>query len=33
MLVGASVLMPMILAYTGYSRQVFRSKTGHKGYH
>jgi cytochrome d ubiquinol oxidase subunit II len=33
MLVGASVLIPIILAYTGYSYWVFRGKTGHEGYH
>lgn len=33
MLAGTSVLIPMILAYTGYSYWVFRGKTGHEGYH
>jgi cytochrome d ubiquinol oxidase subunit II len=33
MLVGASVLIPIILAYTAYSYWVFRGKTGHEGYH
>ncbi|MBM1171534.1 cytochrome d ubiquinol oxidase subunit II [Microvirga arabica] len=33
MLVGASVLIPIILVYTGYSYWVFRGKTGHEGYH
>ncbi len=33
MLVGASVLIPIILIYTGYSYWVFRGKTGHEGYH
>jgi cytochrome d ubiquinol oxidase subunit II len=33
MLVGTSVLIPIILAYTGYSYWVFRGKTGHEGYH
>jgi cytochrome bd ubiquinol oxidase subunit II len=33
MLVGASVLLPIILTYTGYSYWVFRGKTGHEGYH
>jgi cytochrome d ubiquinol oxidase subunit II len=33
MLVGAAVLIPIILAYTGYSYWVFRGKTGHEGYH
>lgn len=32
-LVGASFLIPMILAYTGWSYWVFRGKTGHAGYH
>jgi cytochrome d ubiquinol oxidase subunit II len=31
MLVGASVLIPIILIYTGYSYWVFRGKTGHEG--
>ena len=33
MLVGAVVLIPIILIYTGYSYWVFRGKTGHEGYH
>ncbi len=33
MLVGAGVLIPIILAYTGYSYWVFRGKVGHEGYH
>ena len=33
LLVGMSVLIPMILAYTAYSYWVFRGKTGHEGYH
>lgn len=33
MLVGAAVLVPMILAYTGWSYWVFRGKVGHEGYH
>ncbi len=33
MLVGASVLIPIILTYTGYSYWVFRGKTGPEGYH
>lgn len=33
MLVGASVLIPVILAYTAYAYWVFRGKTGHDGYH
>ena len=33
MLVGAVIMVPIILAYTGYSYWVFRGKTGHEGYH
>jgi cytochrome d ubiquinol oxidase subunit II len=33
MLVGAVVLIPIILAYTGYAYWVFRGKVGHEGYH
>ena len=34
MLPGAVLVMvPIILAYTGYSYWVFRGKTGHEGYH
>jgi cytochrome d ubiquinol oxidase subunit II len=33
MLVGASVLVPLILAYTAWSYWVFRGKVGHEGYH
>lgn len=33
MLVGAGVLIPIILAYTGYSYWLFRGKAGHEGYH
>ena len=33
MLVGAAVLVPIILIYTGYAYWVFRGKTGHEGYH
>ncbi|WP_309087207.1 cytochrome d ubiquinol oxidase subunit II [Phenylobacterium sp.] len=33
MLVGAVVLIPIILGYTGYSYWVFRGKVGHEGYH
>ena len=33
MLVGAVVLIPIILTYTGYSYWVFRGKVGHEGYH
>jgi cytochrome d ubiquinol oxidase subunit II len=33
MLVGAAVLIPIILIYTGYAYWVFRGKVGHDGYH
>ncbi|WP_202841843.1 cytochrome d ubiquinol oxidase subunit II [Luteimonas saliphila] len=33
MLVGAVVLIPVILAYTGWAYWVFRGKVGHEGYH
>ena len=33
MLVGAVVLVPIILAYTGYAYWVFRGKVGQEGYH
>jgi cytochrome d ubiquinol oxidase subunit II len=33
MLVGAAIMVPIILAYTGYAYWVFRGKTGHEGYH
>ena len=33
MLVGAAALIPIILAYTGWSYWVFRGKVGHEGYH
>lgn len=33
MLVGAAVLVPLILAYTGWSYWVFRGKVGEDGYH
>jgi cytochrome bd ubiquinol oxidase subunit II len=33
MLVGASVLVPVILIYTAWSYWVFRGKVGHEGYH
>jgi cytochrome d ubiquinol oxidase subunit II len=33
MLAGTAVLVPMILAYTGFSYWVFRGKVGHEGYH
>jgi len=33
MLVGAGIMVPIILAYTGFSYWVFRGKVGHEGYH
>jgi len=33
MLPGVLIMVPIILAYTGYSYWVFRGKTGHEGYH
>lgn len=33
MLVGAGILIPIILAYTGYAYWVFRGKVGTEGYH
>jgi cytochrome bd ubiquinol oxidase subunit II len=33
MLVGASVLMPLILGYTGWAYWVFRGKVAAEGYH
>ncbi|MBC2667863.1 cytochrome d ubiquinol oxidase subunit II [Novosphingobium piscinae] len=33
MLVGAGVMVPIILAYTGWAYWVFRGKVGHEGYH
>jgi cytochrome d ubiquinol oxidase subunit II len=33
LLVGALVLVPIILAYTGYAYWVFRGKVGKEGYH
>ena len=33
LLVGAAILVPIILAYTGYSYWVFRGKVGAEGYH
>jgi cytochrome d ubiquinol oxidase subunit II len=33
MLVGAAIMVPIILAYTGYAYWVFRGKTGQEGYH
>ncbi|MGD9812105.1 MAG: cytochrome d ubiquinol oxidase subunit II [Sphingobium sp.] len=33
MLVGAAVMVPVILAYTGWAYWVFRGKVGEEGYH
>ena len=33
MLVGVAIMVPLILAYTGYAYWVFRGKVGHDGYH
>ena len=33
MLVGASVLLPLILAYTAWAYWVFRGKVAQEGYH
>ena len=33
MLVGASILVPLILVYTALSYWVFRGKVSHEGYH
>lgn len=33
MLVGVSIMLPIIIAYTGYAYWVFRGKVGHDGYH
>jgi cytochrome d ubiquinol oxidase subunit II len=33
MLVGAGIMVPLILAYTGWSYWVFRGKVGEDGYH
>ena len=33
MLVGTAIMVPVILAYTGYAYWVFRGKVGHEGYH
>jgi cytochrome d ubiquinol oxidase subunit II len=33
MLIGVSVMLPIIIAYTGYAYWVFRGKVGHEGYH
>ena len=31
--VGAAIMVPIILAYTGYAYWVFRGKTADEGYH
>ena len=33
MLIGAGIMVPIILIYTGFSYWVFRGKVGHEGYH
>jgi cytochrome d ubiquinol oxidase subunit II len=33
MLIGAAIMIPIILAYTGYAYWVFRGKVGTDGYH
>ena len=33
MLVGAAIMVPVILAYTGWAYRVFRGKVGQEGYH
>ncbi len=33
MLVGVGIMLPIIIAYTGYAYWVFRGKVGHEGYH
>jgi cytochrome d ubiquinol oxidase subunit II len=33
MLIGAGVMIPIILAYTGYAYWVFRGKVRDEGYH
>jgi cytochrome d ubiquinol oxidase subunit II len=33
MLVGAMVILPLIIAYTGWAYWVFRGKVGSHGYH
>jgi cytochrome d ubiquinol oxidase subunit II len=33
MLVGAAIIVPVILAYTGWAYWVFRGKVGARGYH
>ena len=33
MLIGAAIMVPIILAYTGWAYWVFRGKVGDEGYH
>jgi cytochrome bd ubiquinol oxidase subunit II len=33
MLIGVAIMLPIIIAYTGYAYWVFRGKVGHEGYH
>lgn len=33
MLIGAVIIIPAILAYTGWAYWVFRGKVGTRGYH
>jgi cytochrome d ubiquinol oxidase subunit II len=33
MLIGAGIMIPIILAYSGWSYWVFRGKAGATGYH
>jgi len=33
MLIGAGIMLPLILGYTGWAYWVFRGKVGIKGYH
>jgi cytochrome d ubiquinol oxidase subunit II len=33
MLIGASIMVPIIVAYTAWSYWVFCGKVGHDGYH
>jgi len=33
MLIGAGIMLPLILGYTGWAYWVFRGKVGHEGYH
>jgi len=33
MLVGAGIMVPIILAYTGWANWVFRGKVDAEGYH